>query len=155
MESDTNLTFESISSMVGQEIGVSRWVNIDQDRINAFADCTGDHQWIHVDAEKCKTDSPLGKTIAHGYLTLSLLPMLLGEIRVMPESASQVLNYGADKIRFLHPVPVDSNVRLKATLGDVTDKGNGRILMKTIVTVEIENVEKPAMIAETLSMVFV
>lgn len=156
MENNTidDYTFETMASFVGKELGVSSWVNIDQDRINAFADCTGDHQWIHVDIEKCKTDSPLGKTIAHGYLTLSLLPMLLSEVRLTPEGVTQVLNYGADKIRFIHPVPVNSNVRLRATLGGFTDKGNGRYLVKTICTIEIEGVEKPAMVAETLSMLF-
>lgn len=147
--------FSTISEFIGKEIGVSDWVTVDQEMINAFADATGDHQWIHVDVEKCKTDSPSGKTIAHGYLTLSLLPMLSSQIGTMPSGLKHVFNYGSDKIRFLNPVPSGSKVRMRSTLLDVTQKGEGRYLFKTQATVEIDGVDKPAMIAETLAMAFV
>lgn len=149
-----NFTISSIHDLVGQEIGVTNWITIDQKRINAFAECTGDHQWIHVDAERCATESPSGKTIAHGYLTLSLLPLLMSEIRITPEGVKQVFNYGANKIRFLNPVTVDSNIRLRVTLAGIEEKGNGRYLLQSNCTMEIEGEEKPAMIAETLSMMF-
>ncbi|MEM9773026.1 MAG: MaoC family dehydratase [Chloroflexota bacterium] len=151
----TAYDFTTISEFVGKEIGVSEWVQIDQDQINAFADATGDHQWIHVDAARCAAESPLGKTIVHGYLTLSLLPMLSAQVQTIPSGVKQVLNYGADKIRFLSPVPVDSRVRLRAELMDVTEKSPGRFLLKTKNTIEIEGTDKPAMLAETLSLAFI
>ena len=147
--------FSTISEFIGKEIGVSEWVTVDQEMINAFADATGDHQWIHVDIEKCKAESPLSTTIAHGYLTLSLVPMLSAQIGTMPSGLKHVFNYGSDKIRFLNPVPSGSNVRMRATLLDVSQKGEGRYLLKTQATIEIEGADKPAMIAETLAMAFV
>ena len=150
-----NFTISSIQDLVGQEIGVTNWIAIDQERINAFADCTGDHQWIHVDVERCAQESPFGKTIAHGYLTLSLLPLLMQEVRFTPNGVKQVLNYGANKVRFLNPVTVDSKIRLRVILAGIEEKGNGRYLLQSNCTMEIEGEEKPAMIAETLSMMFV
>ncbi len=150
----SSYTLENVSSFIGQEVGVSDWVTIDQEKINAFADATGDHQWIHVDVERCKTESPLGTTIGHGYLTLSLVPMLSYQIRPIPEGAKQVLNYGADKLRFLNPVPAGSKVRMRTKLLSVTEKSGGRFLFKTENTVEIDGFDKPAMIAETLSLAF-
>ena len=151
----TSYDFSSISEFIGKEIGVSEWVQIDQDQINAFADATGDHQWIHIDAERCAAESPLGTTIVHGYLTLSLLPMLSTQIQTIPSGVKQVLNYGSDKIRFLSPVPVNSKVRLRSELIDVTEKSPGRYLFKTKNIMEIEGSDRPAMLAETLSLAFV
>lgn len=146
-------TFENLSEFIGEELGVSRWVTIDQDQVNAFADCTGDHQWIHVDLEKAAA-GPLGGTIAHGFLTLSLLPMLSEEMGLVPEGVQYALNYGADRLRFINFVKVGSRVRNRAELMSVTPKNNGGILMKTKNTMEIDGEDKPAMVAETLTLIF-
>lgn len=148
-------SFSNLDAFIGKEIGVSDWVTIDQSMINAFADATGDHQWIHVDIERCKNESPLGTTIGHGYLTLSLLPMLSAQIGTIPSGVKHVLNYGSDKIRFLNPVPAGSKVRMRNKLLEVTEKGGGRYLFKSEVTVEIDGTDRPAMIAETLALAFV
>jgi acyl dehydratase len=145
-------TLATIAEHVGQEIGVSDWVTIDQERINQFADCTGDHQWIHVDVERAKRESPFGATIAHGYLTLSLLPMLQFSIGGIPSGVKQALNYGMDKLRFIAPVKAGARIRDHATLIAAEDKGGGRMLTTTRHTVEIEGEEKPALVADTLAM---
>ena len=145
-------SFDTIQDYVGKELGVSNWVQIDQERVNQFADCTGDHQWIHIDAEKAEKYSPFGTTIAHGYLTLSLLPMLTGELGVIPSGVSQVFNYGTDKVRFLSPVKVGARIRNRAVLMSAQGKGPGRVLIKVQNTMEIEGEDKPAMVAETLAM---
>jgi acyl dehydratase len=144
---------EKLQEMVGKELGVSKWVEVKQDRINAFADCTDDHQWIHVNEEMAKA-GPFGTTIAHGYLTLSLLPSLTTEGVVVPEGIKMAINYGLNKVRFLNPVKVGSKVRNKAVLKDVTDKGGGRVLIATENTIEIEGEDKPAVVAESLAMFF-
>ena len=141
---------DKLADYVGQEIGTSDWFEVDQDRINTFADATLDHQFIHVDTEKA---TPLfGSTIAHGFLSLSLLPHLTSQAVLAPENLKMVFNYGLDKVRFINPVNVGSKVRTHSKCVSVDDKGDGRYLMKTEVTMEIEGVEKPAYIAETLSM---
>jgi len=141
---------EKLVDYVGQEIGSSDWFEVDQDRINMFADATLDHQFIHIDAEKA---TPLfGSTIAHGFLSLSLVPHLTSQAVLAPENLKMVFNYGLDKVRFINPVNVGSKVRTHSKCVSVDDKGDGRYLMKTEVTMEIEGVEKPAYIAETLSM---
>ena len=143
---------------VGKEIGVSDWVEVKQDRINQFAECTGDHQWIHVN-EEMAAKGPFGKTIAHGYLTLSMIPALQssmkGGTRSVPEGLKVIMgvNYGLNKVRLINPVVVDSKIRTRAVLTDVVEKGNGRYLMTTTHTIEIDGQEKPACIAETLSMI--
>src|SRR5579862_8165761 len=104
------VSFEELPTLVGQEVGVSDWVQIDQDRINTFADATGDHQWIHIDVERAKKEMPGGKTIAHGYLTLSLLPMLGSQI-MRVTGVSRGINYGSNKVRFVNMVPVGSRLR--------------------------------------------
>jgi acyl dehydratase len=147
------LPIEKIKERIGEEIGTSDWVEINQSRINAFADCTGDHQWIHVDEEAAKS-GPFGKTIAHGYLTVSLIPMFSAGISVVPEGTMMAINYGMNKLRFVNPVQVDSKVRDKVSLTNVEEKGGGRVLVTTTHTVEIEGEEKPAYIAETLTMFF-
>jgi acyl dehydratase len=141
---------EKLVDYVGQDIGSSDWFEVDQDRINMFADSTLDHQFIHVDTEKA---TPLfGSTIAHGFLSLSLLPHLTSQAVLAPENLKMVFNYGLDKVRFINPVNVGSKVRTHSKCVSVDDKGDGRYLMKTQVTMEIEGIEKPAYIAETLSM---
>jgi acyl dehydratase len=138
----------SAGDFVGQELGVTDWVVIDQDRIDRFADCTEDHQWIHVDAERAK-QSPYGTTVAHGFLCLSLLAPAQTSI-VVASDAGQVLNYGLDRVRFMAPVKVDSRIRTRVQLLSAEDKGPGRVLIKTKNTVEIEGEEKPALVAEML-----
>jgi acyl dehydratase len=132
---------------VGQEIGVSDWVEITQDRINLFADATGDHQWIHVDVERAKKDMPGGKTIAHGFLTLSLIPMLNHQISHI-NNVRNGINYGCNKVRFTSPVPAGA----KVLAADSMDKGGVRLTNQ--VTIEIEGQERPACVAETMSIVY-
>ncbi|MEH6367053.1 MaoC family dehydratase [Pseudomonas marincola] len=143
-----------LANYVGKELGRSEWMNIDQERINKFADCTGDHQFIHVDPEKAK-QTPFGGTIAHGFLTLSLIPVLMESILVLPQGLKMVVNYGLDSVRFIQPVPVNSNVRLVVTMTEVTEKKPGQWLVKANAVLEIEGQEKPAYIAEPLSLCFV
>ena len=142
---------DELLTMVGTNLGTSEWFTIDQDRINAFADTTIDHQFIHVDEEQA-AKTPLGGTIAHGYLTLSLLPGLTAGLTPVPENLSMMFNYGLDRLRFITPVRSGSSVRAHAKLVAVTDKGPGQMLIKTEVTVEIEGEDKPALVAETLTM---
>tara|TARA_B100001778_G_scaffold299878_1_gene274970 strand:- start:538 stop:999 length:462 start_codon:yes stop_codon:yes gene_type:complete len=144
-----------IDSVLGTEIGVSDWVTIDQDRIDKFADATMDHQFIHVDSEQA---TPIfGSTIAHGFLSLSLVAGIPfeQEIGMVLEGTKMGLNYGLDKVRFLSPVPVNSEVRIRMKCIDITEKNPGQFLAKTEVTMEIKGIEKPAFVAETLSMFIV
>jgi acyl dehydratase len=145
-------TLATIGDFVGRELGVSDWITVDQERINEFADCTGDHQWIHVDVERATRESPFGTTIAHGYLTLSLLPAMQFSVGTLPGGVKAGLNYGADKIRFINPVKAGARIRDHITLVGAEDKGGGRVLMTTRHTVEIEGEEKPALVADTLAM---
>lgn len=143
-----------LSQYVGKELGRSAWLKIDQQRINLFAEATGDFQFIHVDPEKA-AKTPFGSTIAHVFLTLSLIPKLIEDILILPEGLKMVVNYGLDSVRFIQPVKVDSQVRLKVDLAEVTEKRPGQWLLKAIATLEIEGEEKPAYIAESLSLCFV
>jgi acyl dehydratase len=136
---------QGVQSLVGQQLGYSDWVEVTQEQVNQFADATGDHQWIHVDPERAKKDSPFGGPIAHGYLTLSLIPALLPEI-VEIEGFRMGVNYGTEKVRFPSPVPVGSRVRAGAMLESAT-LFDGGITMNMGVTVEIEGGTKPAMVA--------
>jgi acyl dehydratase len=145
---------KTVSEYVGRELGLSGWHLIDQERIDAFAKCTGDHQWIHVDVERAKREGPFGGTIAHGYLTLSMLAPLQQEIGVIPDDAGQAINFGLDTLRFLTPVMAGSRIRMRVTLLSVEDRGKGRLLLKTRNTFEIEGGEKPALIAESLALVW-
>ena len=147
------LPVEKIKERIGDEIGVSDWIQIDQKRINDFADCTEDHQWIHVD-EEAAAGGPFGTTIAHGYLTVSLFPFFSSGIAVIPEGTMMAINYGMNKLRFINPVKVGSKIRDKISLTNVEEKSGGRILVTTTHTVEIEGDDKPACVAETLSMFF-
>ena len=147
---------EELKGYIGKELGASDWFKIDQERINNFADATLDHQFIHVDAEAAKS-TPFGGTIAHGFLTLSLLPYLQATVAeiIVPEGTKMGMNYGFDKLRFLAPVKVDSRVRAVAKLLDVTEKKPGQFLLKFEFVVEIEGEDKPALISEWLLMYFV
>jgi acyl dehydratase len=142
---------DELMAAVGQELGVSDWLEIDQKRIDLFADATGDHQWIHVDPDRAK-DGPFGSTIAHGYLTLSLLPALVPQV-LRVEGARMGVNYGVNKVRFPAPVPVGSRLRGRVELLDVGEAGGG-VQVAAKVTVEREGGEKPVCVAETLSRYF-
>jgi acyl dehydratase len=148
-------SLSTITQFVGQELGVTEWMTIDQERINGFADFTGDHQWIHVDVERARRESPFGSTIAHGYLTLSLASSLQYELGIIPASVSQALNYGLDRVRFLAPVKVGARIRDRVVLLAVEQQGKGRLLLKTRNTIEIEGETKPALIAETHSLLLI
>ncbi len=142
---------DAYAADAGQEIGVSDWVQIDQDRINQFADATGDHQWIHIDPER--TQKELGMpTIAHGFLTLSLLPMLTSSISGV-KSVTRGINYGSNKVRFTNMVPVGSKVRARVRLISAEPKAGG-ILFTSSVAIEIEGQENPALLAESLTLLF-
>lgn len=147
-------TYEELKTMVGQELGVSEWTAIDQSRIDRFADCTGDRQWIHVDPARARRESPLRTTIAHGYLTLSVIGALILEMNIMPENTQAAFNYGLDSVRFLAPVKAGARVRLRTTLVSMEQRGPGQYLLKASNTVEIEGGEKPALVAETLVMCY-
>ncbi|MET0467225.1 MAG: MaoC family dehydratase [Aeromicrobium sp.] len=143
-------TIADLKAATGQELGTSDWVTVTQEKINLFADATGDHQWIHVDPDAA-AKGPFGKPIAHGYLTLSLLPVFTQQIYGV-KSAVMGVNYGANKVRFPHPVPVDSRVRATATLKETQDIAIGTQIVLTVV-VEIEGIEKPACIADVVYVI--
>lgn len=143
-----------LKDYVGKELGRSEWLTIDQARINLFAEATGDHQFIHVDPVKA-AQTPFGSTIAHGFLSLSLMPKLMEDLLIVPEGLKMAVNYGLDSVRFIQPVKVNSKVRLNVTLNDVTEKKTGQWLLKATAALEIEGQEKPAYIAESLSLYFV
>jgi NADPH:quinone reductase len=147
------IVFESVEQIilhVGKPLGVSDWMTVPQSMINLFADATLDHQWIHLDEERAK-DSPFGSTIAHGYLTLSLLPKLMGEI-YSADFVKMGINYGTEKVRFLHPVPSNSKIRLNAVLKHASPISTGGVKMTVEATVEIEGIDKPACYAEVISV---
>lgn len=146
------ISYDDVEGLAGQEMGVSEWVQIDQDRIGKFAEATGDHQWIHVDVARAATEMPGGKTIAHGYLTLSLIPMLGAQI-LRIAGVSRGINYGCNKVRFTNMVPVGSRVRGRQKLVSVEQRGGG-LQMINEMTIEIEGQERPACIAETISMIY-
>jgi acyl dehydratase len=136
----------------GRELGTSDWVTVDQPRIDQFAGCTGDYQWIHVDVERARREGPFGGPIAHGYLTLSLVAAMLMEVGVIPPDAATGLNYGLDKVRFLTPVKAGARVRARVTLVSAQPQDGGRVLLKLDCRLEIEGEAKPAVIAEVLCM---
>ncbi len=142
---------DALGDYVGKELGVSEWFLIDQDRINHFADVTKDHQFIHVDPAKAR-QTPYGTTIAHGFLSLSLLPYLCADISVTLDGVVMGVNYGFDKVRFVQPVPVNSEVRARTKLLDIQQKKRGQIFSNIQVTVEIKDSPKPALIAEWLTL---
>jgi acyl dehydratase len=136
----------------GSELGVSDWIAVDQDRIDQFATCTGDRQWIHVDVERARRESPFGGPIAHGYLTLSLAAPLVMGLGVVPPDAAAVLNYGLDKVRFVAPVRAGARVRARVGLIVAEPQGGERLLLKFKCTLEIEGEAKPVLVAEMLCM---
>jgi len=140
-------TFDEVSAAAGEELGTSEWLEIDQERVNAFAEATGDHQWIHVDVDRAAS-GPFGGTIAHGYLTLSLIPQFGAQIFSL-ETPGAKLNYGVNKVRFPNPVRVGSKVRATASFAEVTDIPAGKQLVTKFV-LEIEGQDKPACVAETV-----
>jgi acyl dehydratase len=142
---------DELASYIGSETGRSSWLTIDQDRIDRFAEVTEDRQWIHVDREAA-VSGPFGAPIAHGFLTLSLLSYLTSETSIGPSGAMMMINYGSNKVRFLNPVRVGSRIRAVSTLADVTDKAPGQILITSSVVVEIEGEDKPALVADILSL---
>ena len=146
-------TPEALKALIGQELGVGEWLEVTQEMIDRFADVTGDHQWIHVDVERAKKDMPGGKTIAHGFLTLSLIPMLSHQISHI-NNVRNGINYGCNKVRFTSPVQAGARVRARAKLiaADPMDKGGVRLTNQ--VTIEIEGQERPACVAETMSIVY-
>lgn len=146
-----HLSTAEFPGLVGTELGASEWFEITQDRVNEFADATNDHQFIHVDLEKAKA-SPFGGTIAHGFLTLSLITYMVAERMVVPEKTAVTLNYGSDKVRFLKPVAVGQRIRAKQQVLEVNEKKPGHWLVKTNVTIDIDGEQTPALIAEILFM---
>lgn len=146
------LSMQNIAGKIGEELGVTDWTTLDQPRIQTFADCTGDRQWLHVDVARARKESPFGGPVAHGILTLSLLPTWLFELPAAPADAGAVLNYGFDKVRFLAPVKSGARVRARIKLMAAVSKDKGRLLLTQEYTVEIENESKPALIAELLVM---
>ncbi|MGI9161626.1 MAG: MaoC family dehydratase [Mycobacterium sp.] len=144
-------SIENAQALVGTELGVSDWLEVDQKRVNDFADVTGDHQWIHVDVERAKAESPYKAPIAHGFLTLSLIPALSKD-NYRVENAKLAINYGLNKVRFLNAVPVGSRVRARSELVDVKAKDSVADLTVRH-TIEIEGVEKPAAVAEMIARI--
>ena len=140
-------TMDEVAAAAGEELGTTEWVEVDQERVNTFADATGDHQWIHVDVERA-AQGPFGGTIAHGYLTLSLVPWL-GSMVFTFDTPGAKLNYGVNKVRFPHPVRVGKRVRAHVAMGEVTDLPAGKQITLRY-TIEIEDEAKPACVAETV-----
>jgi acyl dehydratase len=147
------LPLEKFKLLIGQDNGTTDWILIDQAKINGFAEVTGDHQWIHVDIERA-THGPFGTPIAHGFLTLALLPVFSYAGKYMIEGAKMSINYGLNKVRFINPVPVGSRVRSKMVITAIEEKKPGQILVTNTHTIEIEGQEKPACVAEALGMIF-
>jgi len=145
-------SIDDATGLVGSELGVGEWVTIDKQRVNDFADVTGDHQWIHVDVERAKAESPYGAPIAHGFLTLSMIPALSKDnFRV--QNAKLVINYGLNKVRFLAAVPVGSRIRVRSELADAVAKDEGTVDLTVRHTIEIDGSEKPAAVAEMIARV--
>ena len=141
-----------LAAHLGEEIGVSSWIAVDQKRIDEFAHCTEDHQWIHVDVDRAAKESPFGGTVAHGFLTLALLAPTAFEILLARVQVKQAVNYGLEKVRFLAPLRAGKRVRNHVKLAALEDKGSGRLLLTTENTIEIEGEDKPALVAFALVM---
>jgi len=146
------LKIEDLNDWVGRTLEPSPWLRLDQARISAFADCTSDHQFIHLDAERVARETPFPATIAHGFLTLSLSVHLESPDLSDLEDLGFVINYGLDKLRFINPVPADSRVRVHSTLAEVRSRGAGRVVIRLDKHMEIEGQEKPAWVAQQLFM---
>ena len=144
---------KDMEKLIGKEIFISDWTQTTQEQINQFADSTKDHQWIHVDVEKA-AKGPFGKTIAHGFLTLSHLPFFSYQVPLKFEGSKMLINYGLDKVRFVNPVISGAKIRDRIVLSLLEEKPDNRILMTQTHTIEIEGQEKPACIAQALTMIF-
>jgi acyl dehydratase len=142
---------EKLEDFIGRRLQAAEWTKVTQERIDQFADATDDHQFIHVDPERASR-SPFGGTVAHGFLTLSLLPKLLESIQIIPEDIVMGVNYGQNRVRYPHPVPSGSEIRAATTLLEVRDVAPNRILMRSEVAIEIKGVDKPALVVESLAM---
>ena len=150
----SNHRFATLKDRIGHDFGVSSPVRLDQPRIDQFAECTGDDQWIHVDVERARTQTSVGDTIAHGLLLLSLIPAAHYELGVYPPDASNVLNYGFDKVRFLAPVRAGASIVVRVEVADVASKDAGRTLVRCRNTAcAVDAPDRPAMVAESLAMV--
>src|SRR6201997_1412302 len=148
------ISLAAYQAMVGQEIGVSPWHLVDQGRINAFADVIEDHQFIHVDPERAKRETAFGSTVAHGFLTMSLLSIMSYEVMPVIEGTTMGVNYGFDKLRFISPVRAGSRVRGRFTLAEATLRKPTELLSRTNVTVEIEGETKPALVADWIGLTY-
>ena len=146
-------SLDEIRARIGSEVGVSSWLTIDQARIDAFAEATEDRQFIHTDPSAA-AQTPFGGTIAHGFLTLSLLSRMAADAMLIPDGVRMAVNYGLDRVRFLAPVRSGSRVRGRFTLDSIEEKAPGQVLMRHIVTVEIEGEDKPALTAVWLGLIF-
>src|SRR3974390_359388 len=147
-----NYSMATVPQFIGRSLGISEWVTVVQACIDQFESCTGDRQWIHIDVERAKRESPFGAPIAHGYLTLALVGALVTELGVIPPDAGSGLNYGLDKVRFIAPVKSGARVRLQTNLISAEPQSGQRMLLKLQCTLEIEGEGKPALIAEVLCM---
>jgi acyl dehydratase len=145
-------SIDDAKALVGEEVGLSDWIVIDQHRIDQFAEATSDHQWIHVDIERAAKEMPDGKTIAHGYLTLALIPGLTSKF-IKVENLTRAVNFGLNKLRFYAPIPVGSRLRARATVLQARKRG-GALLLTSQTRIEVEGQRKPACVAETLGMYF-
>ena len=153
MPAPSNYSTKTLADAVGHDFGLSDPIEVSQETINAFADVTGDHQWIHVDVEKAKAHSPFGTTIAHGFLTLSLLAAATESGGIAPPDAQAVLNYGLGKVRFLAPVPAGASVQARYKLVGVEEKSPGNQLIQLEATLQVVGSDKPSIVAELLAMV--
>ena len=145
-------SIEDAKALEGEEVGLSEWAVIDQNRIDQFAEATADYQWIHVDTERAAREMPNGKTIAHGYMTLALIPALTGDFVEVP-NLSRAINYGVNKVRFYTPIPAGAKVRARAKVLQARRRA-GALLLTSEVRIEVEGERKPACVAETLGMYF-
>jgi acyl dehydratase len=152
MIQDNQYSMSTVAQFVGNELGVSDWVEVGQDRINTFADCTGDHQWIHTDVERCHRESPFGAPIAHGFLSLSMLAKLLFDVGVVPGDAGRAINAGLSEVRFRAPVRASSRIRARVKLESAAPKSEGRLLLQVSAVLEIENEKEPALQAQIAVM---
>jgi acyl dehydratase len=144
---------ENLESFVGRELGVSDWITVDQERIDRFAACTGDDQWLHVDVERARRESPYGAPVAHGYLSLSLVAPTALDVFIHPAGIEQAFNYGLERVRFIAPVKAGARVRNRIALLSVEKRGDDHLLLRTENTIEIEAEEKPAVLAVALVLV--
>jgi acyl dehydratase len=145
---------EAYRGMVGHEIGTSSWHLVDQKRIDSFADVNEDHQFIHVDPARAKAETPFGGTIAHGFLTMSMLSLFSYEVMPRLEGATRSINYGFDRLRFISPVPAGSRIRGRFTLNEATLRNPNELMTRTNVSVEIEGEAKPALVADWLGLIY-